>query len=325
MKKHFIRVVTVPLRAPNGKDCEGRGSELGEPEGEHPEQLAKRCIATAEYVVDIRLPSALKGLKVWVEPRIRPGESEYILDLLLFYSGQLPLQFRAPRGKGIHAGLLEEMDRLAACIEKALDRSNDIWSLGAEIINTEVDPADEIESVRVVSGYAVPNRGRRSKVPEILQLMGRNDPLPLFTPNIRPEYVESGELNITSTPSMNSDRLRLRVDEVRALDATRPFSTRVRETARLAPRWPDADPRPWILLAWLSKFMKTPMTTRGHAVISIDTLHAKAFEVKGSDNASQILLQLIDFLKPVLESQSPAVESEKTISQPRNGEAEVQK
>lgn len=227
-----------------------------------------------------------------------------MLDLLLFYSGQLPLQFKALRGKGIHAGLLEEMDRLAACIEDALVRSNDVWSLGAEIFNTEVDPADEVEHVRLKSGYEVPNRGGRSKIPGILQLMGRNEPLPLFTPDVRPEYVESGQLTVTATASMNSDRLRLRVEEARAASPESAALTRVRPNDRLAPRWPDPDPRPWILLAWISTFMKTPMTTRGHPVISVDTLDPKALEIQGAENALQIMIKLIEFMKPVLESQS---------------------
>lgn len=304
MKKHCVRVITVPLPIPDGGDGEGGELGLGEPEGEHPDQLARRCKALADYVVNVRLPSALKDLKVWVEPRIRPEASQHMLDLQLFYSGQLPLQFKAPRGKGIHAGLLEEMDRLAACIEGALLRSNDVWNLGAEIINTEVDPADEVEHVRLTSGYAVPNRGGRSKVPEILQMMGRNEPLPLFTPEMRPEYVESGQLTVTATASMNSDRLRLRVDEAHSSSPESPALTRVRPNDRLAPRWPDPDPRPWILLAWISTFMKTPMTTRGHPIVSVDTLEPKALEVRGAENASQIVMKLIEFLKPVLESQS---------------------
>lgn len=304
MKKHFVRVITVPLPIPDGSAGEGGVHGFGEPEGEHPDHLAKRCKAIADYVVNIRLPSALKDLKVWVEPRIRPEGSQYMLDLLLFYSGQLPLQFKAPRGKGIHAGLLEEMDRLAACIEAALARSNDVWNLGAEIINTEVDPADEVEHVRLTSGYPVPNRGRRSKVPEILQLMSRKEPLPLLTPEMRPEYVESAELVVTTTASMNNDRLRLCVEEAKPADPEVPVASRVRPKVRLAPRWPDPDPRPWILLAWISKFMSMPMTMRGHAVISVDTLDPKALEVQGAANASQIVMQLIEFLKPVLESQS---------------------
>jgi hypothetical protein len=252
-------------------------------------------------------PSALKNLKVWVEPRIRAEGSHYMLDLLLFYSGQLPLQFKTPRGRGINVGLLEGMDRLAARIEAALARSNDVWSLAAEIINTEVDPADEVEQVRLTSGYPVPNRGRRSKVPEILQLLSRHEALPLFTPEMRPEYVESGQLTVTAAVALNNDRLRLCVEEARSVDPESSIATRVRPKDRLAPRWTDPDPRPWILLAWVAKFMDMPMATRGHAVISVDTLDPKALEVQGSENAAQIVMKLIEFLKPVIESQSVSV------------------
>ena len=134
--------------------------------------------------------------------------------------------------------------------------------------------------------------------------MSRNEPLPLFTPQMRPEYLESGQLTVTATASMNSDRLRLRVEAAQPANPEISVATRVRPRDRLAPRWPDPDPRPWILLAWLSKFMDTPMTTRGHAVISVDTLDPKAFEVQGAENASQIVMRLIEFLKPVLELQA---------------------
>lgn len=49
-----------------------------------------------------------------------------------------------------------------------------------------------------------------------------------------------------------------------------------------------------------------PMTLRGQAAISIDTLNAKALEVHGSENAAQIVMALIEFLRPVLDSKTPA-------------------
>ena len=94
------------------------------------------------------------------------------------------------------------------------------------------------------------------------------------------------------------------VDDVHPRDREQPFATRVRPKDRLAARWPDEDPRPWILLAWISKFMEMPMTLRGHAAISVDTLNAKAFEVQSSENASRMLMRLIEFMAPVLDSQA---------------------
>lgn len=299
MKKHFVRIIKVALDQRTEGD-----NDSAAPEGEEPDLLAKRCKALARYVIDVRLPSSLKGLKVWVESRVRAENDQHVLDLLLFYSGQMPLQFKPPRGKGVNAGLLEEMDRLAASIQDALARSNDIWGLTAEIINTETDPADEVEHVRLTSGYRVPSRARRSKVPEILHLLSRDKPLPLFTPELRPEYVESTELRLTATASLNSERLKLSVDDVHPRDREQPFATRVRPKDRLAARWPDEDPRPWILLAWISKFMEMPMTLRGHAAISVDTLNAKAFEVQSSENAWRMLMRLIEFMAPVLDSQA---------------------
>ncbi|MGM9485040.1 hypothetical protein ACS5PN_27875 [Roseateles sp. NT4] len=300
--RHFVRVITVDLEQLCGSPEDLASDEAAlRPDGEHPDLLAKRCAAVLNYVMTVRLPVTLKGLKVWVEPRVRAQVDRIFLDLLLFYSGQLPLQFRASKNKSPNACIQEEMNRLAGSIEAALERSNGIWNLVAEIVNEESDAAGEVEHVRVQSGYKAPARPRGARIPEIVQFLGiGNKVLPLFTPDLRPELLESTELVVQASPSLNSSRLKLCVEGVSPSEDADSASTRVRPSARLAARWPGQDQRPWLLLAWLSKFMETPMSLRGHAVISVETLEAKALEVQEVENALEILLKLLQFLKPVI-------------------------
>lgn len=289
MARQSIRIIEIPMELPQ--------------QGEEPGELAARCARIAHYLTRIRIPEALHGLALWVSPRLRQGEGGLRLDLHLVHDGQLPLEFRGPRGRGHAPAFTRELDRLAGCIEAALAESNNIWLTAAEIVNSDDAPAGEVEHLRKMSGYMAPARPPKSPSGGALNIVARQRELTLESPAVRPEYLESEPVLIVADCRVNSGRIQMSASAVRPAHSEQLLSTRVAVGHALNVRWPDEDTAPWVACTALASIVGVQPSLVGHAVVSNETLKGKAIQVDVIENASLIVDEILKLLAPVLDAE----------------------
>lgn len=276
--------------------------ELGE-DGLSPEVLMNVCEEYGNYILHYRLPQVLQGLTLWVEPKLRLEEGELRLVLLLGHDGQTPLNFEGKNGEAPSAAITRELDALARNIEQALNESNDIWALAAEIANNEEDPGAEVERIRWATGYQAPVKPRTPVIPNAFQVVTRQGTLVLEAPEIAPEYVETRELKISARVVARENALCAVVSQCEAADEDLAFVSRVAPKQDLRIRWPEGDAYPWKILAGLASMLQTPIDLQGRGVISMCTLQGKAFEVSNFNNAQAIVDKLIETVAPIINFQ----------------------
>jgi hypothetical protein len=284
-----IRIIRLPI-------------ELGE-DGLSPEDVKNVCEEYRNYILHYRLPQELQGLTLWVEPTLRLEEGELRLVLVLDHDGQIPLNFEGKSGETPSAAITRELDTLAKNIERALNESNDIWALAAEIANNEADPAAEVEHLRWVSGYQAPVKPRTPVIPSALQVITRQGTLVLEAPEIAPEYVETHELKISARVVARENALCAVVSQCEVAEDDVAFVSRVAPKQDLRIRWPEGDVYPWKVLAGLASLLEIPIDLQGRGVISMCTLHGKAFEVSNFNNAQEIVDKLIETIAPIINFQ----------------------
>jgi hypothetical protein len=271
MPQRSIRVIRVPLQI--------------EAEGMSPENFLKLCSDLRKYVLNFRLPRTLQGLALWVEPIIQLEEGELRLSLQLIHDGQLPLNIAGPANRNPEIAVTEELTVVAAKLEKAIEDSNGVWDLAAEIANHEVDPGDEVERLRWVSGYPVLSKPRSIRMPNALQIFTRKDTLVLESPDAALEYVEAHSSIVTLDLRAKDGALMGTVLKRESCDLENPSLSRLKEGQKVRMRWPTADAYPWRMMATLAALMEMPLEILGKAVISINTLNPKAIQVERVTNA----------------------------------------
>lgn len=263
------------------------------------------CQSIENHLKRVRLPERLRSFTVRINARLVSIDGHTNLQLRLLHDGQLPLPFSSgKRSRRPIPDLLEELQHIKETVKAALEESNQVWKLAAEIINSEEDPAEELKQFQKLTGFHAPCKPSRKRVPSPLTLIAADKQVSLFTADVRPEYIESQPLVLSLLPRMGSQGMVFKVISFYNEDSESLFMSQVKVGQDLRPRWPMKQELAWLMYAGLGVMLETPVVVVGHAIISTETLCAKSIQFKHFDVNEGLINRLMDQVRIVKDFKS---------------------
>lgn len=227
------------------------------------------------------------------------------MRLTLIHDGQLPLPFSVSKSdRRPTPALLNELKHIKDTICNVLEKSNQVWTTAAQIINEGESPAEEVVHFKTATGFQAPRRPSSKFVPSKLTLFAADKQITIESIDLRPEYAETQSQIFKVLIRMGSQGMDFKVQGFQNEDIESEFMSRVQVGQDVRPRWLMPKDLDWHMYAGLGVMLEVDVDVIGFAVVSTETLSVKAIQIRSFDANSALINHLMESVQKVKEHEA---------------------